>query len=167
MRDKSRKCYPVLVVGSADRVAAWRALLLAQNAVLRAIDEDLAAAGAVPIHVYDVLLELNAAPDRRLRMKDLASRAVLTRSRISKLVDELAADGLVERQADPTDGRGSVVAITATGRAALKRSAPVYLDGIDRHFMSHLAAGDAQRLTASLERVIAGHQERIAARASR
>ena len=148
-------------------VAAWRALLLAQNAVLRAIDEDLAAGGGVPIHVYDVLLELNAAPGRRLRMKDLASRTVLTRSRISKLVDELAADGLVERHADATDRRGSFVVISATGRGALKRSAPIYLDSIERHFMSHLSAGEAERLTAALQRVVEGHRSRIATRASR
>jgi DNA-binding MarR family transcriptional regulator len=156
-----------LMSRSDELVAAWRALLLAQNAVLRAIDEDLAAAGGVPIHVYDVLLELNAAPHRRLRMKDLASRTVLTRSRISKLVDELAADGFVERHADASDGRGSFVVITSTGRAALRRSAPIYLESIDRHFMSHLLAGEAERLTAALERVVAGHQPRITTRASR
>src|ERR1700681_4037234 len=94
----------------ADDVATWRALLLAQNAVLRAIDEDLDRAGAVPLHVYDVLLELNAAPDHRLRVKELAGRTVLTRSRVSKLVDELVDQGLVERCDDPTDRRGSVVA---------------------------------------------------------
>ncbi len=150
-----------------EDVAAWRALLLAQNAVLRAIDEDLAAGGGVPIHVYDVLLELNAAPHRRLRMKDLAARTVLTRSRISKLVDELTADRLVERHADATDKRGSFVVISPTGRAALKRSAPIYLDSINRHFMSHLLAGEAERLTAALQRVVAGHQPRITSRASR
>lgn len=150
-----------------DAFAAWRALLLAQNAVLRAIDTDLAQAGAVPLHVYDVLLELNAAPDRRLRMKELASRTVLTRSRVSKLVDELAGDGLVERCADTSDRRGSLVALTSTGRRALKKGAPVYLGGIARHFTAHLTSDDAATVVAALQRIVEAHQPLINLRSSR
>lgn len=149
-----------------DQVEAWRALLLAQNAVLRAIDEDLDAAGSVPLHVYDVLLELNAADDRRLRMKDLSQRTVLTRSRVSKLVDEMAGDGLVERLSDPSDKRGALVAITAGGRRALKKGAPVYLDGIARHFTAHLG-DDSETVTAALQRVVVAHQPLIQARSRR
>jgi len=148
-------------------VAAWRALLLAQNAMLRAIDEEMDRAGAVPLHVYDVLLELNAAPDRRLRMKELAGRTVLTRSRVSKLVDELVDRGLVERGDDPADRRGSVVAITAAGRRALKKGAPVYLDGIARHFMAHLTAAEAVTVTTALQRVVDAHQSLIELRSRR
>ncbi len=156
------------VVGAeTDPAAAWRALLLAQNAVLRAIDEELASAGAVPLHVYDVLLELNGASDRRLRMKELAGRTVLTRSRVSKLVDELVEHGLVERCEDPSDRRGSVVAITSAGRRALKKGAPVYLDGIARHFTAHLTADEATTVTSALQRVIEAHQPLIVRRASR
>ncbi len=156
-----------MVTPDADPVAAWRALLLAQNAVLRAIDEELDAAGAVPLHVYDVLLELNGAPGRRLRMKELAGRTVLTRSRVSKLVDELVGQGLVERGEDPTDRRGSVVAITAAGRRALRKGAPVYLDGIARHFTAHLTAAEAATVTTALERVVDAHQPLILRRSSR
>lgn len=151
----------------SDPVAPWRALLLAQNAVLRAIDEDLDRAGAVPLVVYDVLLELNAAPERRLRMKELAARTVLTRSRVSKLVDELVDQGLVERRADPSDRRGSVVAIAPAGRRALKKGAPVYLDGIARHFTAHLTPAEAATVTAALERVLEAHQPLIQRRSSR
>ena len=146
---------------------AWRALLLAQNAVLRAIDEDLAAAGAVPLRIYDVLLELNAAPGGTLRLKDLAGRTVLTRSRVSKLVDELVAAGLVERRGDPNDKRASVVAITLSGRRALKKAAPVYLNGIVRHFTAHLNEAETAALTSALQRVIAAHQPLIQLRSSR
>lgn len=147
-------------------MVAWRALLLAQNAVLRAIDEDMDGAGAVPLHVYDVLLELNAAPDRRLRMKELAGRTVFTRSRVSKLVDELVDLALVERCGDPADRRGSVVAITVGGRRALRKGAPVYLDGIARHFTAHITA-DAATVTAALQRVVDAHQPLIDRRARR
>lgn len=155
------------MASEADPVAAWRALLLAQNAVLRAVDEEMDAAGAVPLHVYDVLLELNGAPGRCLRMKELAGRTVLTRSRVSKLAAELVDQGLVQRGDDPTDGRGSVVAITAAGRRALRKGAPVYLDGIARHFTAHLSAAEAATVTAALQRVIDAHQPLISLRASR
>lgn len=148
-------------------MVAWRALLLAQNAVLRAIDEDLAAAGAVSLQVYDVLLELDAAPGRRLRLKDLAGRTVLTRSRISKLVDELADAELVERCADPNDRRSSVVAVTAAGRRALRKGSPVYLAGIARHFTAHLDATEAAVITSALQRVVDAHQPLIQLRSSR
>lgn len=148
-------------------VQAWRALLLAQNAVLRAIDEDMAAADAVTLNVYDVLLELNAAPRRRLRIKDLAARTVLTRSRISKLIDELAAGGLVDRVEDSTDRRGSVVVITAAGRRALKKGAPVYLAGIARHFTSHLHATEGAVIIAALSRIVEAHRPLIELRSSR
>lgn len=153
--------------GADDSIAAWRALLLAQNAVLRAIDEDLLAAGRVSLQRYDVLLELNAAPDKRLRMKDLASRTVLTRSRVSKLIDEMAAEGLVQRESDPSDRRGATVRLTAHGRDALRKGAPVYLSGIERHFTTHLTKAEQRTITHALQKVVDGHQPLIDARVSR
>lgn len=135
-------------------VAAWRALLLAQNAVLKAIEADLAAAGQIPLTWYDVLLELNAAPQRRLRIQQLADRVVLSRTRVSRLVDELVTTGLVERLPDPADGRASLASITRQGRAALRKAAPVYLAGIERYFTRHLGQKEKQTLTAALGKVI-------------
>src|SRR6266702_2783960 len=75
-------------------VAAWRQLLVAHSRLVPAIERDLQAAGQVSLSWYDVLLELNAAPGRRLRMSELGQRAVLSRTRVSRVVDELAAAGL-------------------------------------------------------------------------
>ena len=71
-------------------VDAWRGLLVAHSRLVPAVEADLRAAGQVPLSWYDVLLELNAAPRRRLRMSDLGERAVLSRTRVSRVVDELA-----------------------------------------------------------------------------
>lgn len=139
-------------------IAAWRALLLAQNAVLRAIEADLERAGCVPLAWYDVLLELNATEDRRLRMQELASRTVLSRTRVSRLVDDLVAEGCVSRAPDPADGRVSYAVLTPAGRTALRKAAPVYLAGIRRHFTDHLTATERSRLATTLGKVIAGHQ---------
>ena len=141
-----------------DRVASWRALLLAQSAVLRAIDADLQRAGHVPLHWYDVLLELDAAPQRRLRIQELAARVVLTRTRVSRLVDRLVDAGLAERQPDPDDGRACFAALTPAGRAALRAAAPVYLAGIEQHFARHLTDEQADAISEGLQQVVDAHR---------
>ena len=141
-----------------DSLAAWRALLLAQSRAVRAIERDMQAAGVIPLGWYDVLLELNAAPGRRLRMQDLAARAVLSRTRVSRIVTELEAQGLVERLPDPDDGRAWLAAITTDGRASLRAAAPVYLRGIDEHFNRHLSRAQQRDVASALQRVIDAHQ---------
>ena len=141
-----------------DRIAAWRAVLLTQNRVVRAIDQDLASAGLVPLSWYDVLLELNGAPDRCLRMQDLGQRVVLSRSRVSRLVDDLERGGLVTRRPDPGDGRAILACLTADGRHALRRAAPIYLRGIERHFSSKLTDAELRAIAGALQKVIDHHQ---------
>ena len=135
-------------------IAAWRGLLLAQNAVLRAIEADLERAGCVPLTWYDVLLELNAADGRRLRMQELSARTVLSRTRVSRLVNDLIAEGYVSRAPDPRDGRASYAVLTPAGRAALRKAAPVYLTGIRRHFTDHLSATERARLVRTFDKVV-------------
>lgn len=137
-----------------DRVSAWRAMLRAHSVVLKAIDADLAAADLLPLHWYDVLLELNAAPDRRLRMAELGDRVVLSRSRSSRVVDELVHRGLVERTPDPADRRVSFARLTPAGRQALRRTAPAYLASIDDHFTRHLSAAERATIARALERIV-------------
>src|SRR6516164_2480590 len=119
-------------------VEAWRSLLVAHSRLVPAMEKDLRAAGQVSLSWYDVLLELNAAPGRRLRMSELGARAVLSRTRVSRVVDELAAAGLAERQPDEADGRSSFAALTPRGRDALRRAWPVYREAIRRRFGAHL-----------------------------
>jgi DNA-binding MarR family transcriptional regulator len=141
--------------------AAWRAVLLAQSRALRAIERDLAAAGAIPLGWYDVLLELNAAPGRQLRMQQLANRAVLSRTRVSRIVGELEDAGYVARVPDPDDGRATLATITSPGRSALRHAAPVYLAGIDQHFTRYLTVAQQQAVVAALERVIDAHEGQV------
>ena len=136
-------------------VEAWRGLLVAHSRLVPAVEADLRAAGQVPLSWYDVLLELNAAPGRRLRMSDLGQRAVLSRTRVSRVVDELAAAGLAERQPDQADGRSSFAVLTPAGRNALRRAWPVYREAIRRHLGARLTAGQCRQLAALLERAVA------------
>ena len=141
--------------------AAWRAVLLAQSRAIRAIERDLVAAGQISIMWYDVLLELNAAAGRSLRMQDLAMKAVLSRTRVSRIVTELESAGLVERIADTDDGRATLAHITAAGRRALKLAAPVYHSGIDEHFTRHLSSTEQHTIVKALQRVIDAHDAQI------
>jgi DNA-binding MarR family transcriptional regulator len=150
-----------------DRVAAWRGVLLAQNRVVRAIEHDLADTGQVPLSWYDVLLELNAAPGRCLRMQDLSDRVVLSRSRVSRLVDDLERDGLVQRSPDPDDGRASLACITRAGRTALRRAAPVYLRGIEKYFTALLDEDERAIIARALERVVNDNDQRSRGRPGR
>ena len=108
-----------------------------------------------------MLLDLNAGRDRSLRMQDLAARAVLSRTRVSRIVGELEAAGYVERRPDPDDGRASLVALTPAGREALRRAAPLYLDGIDRHFNRYLSATAQRSIATQLQHVIDAHQAEL------
>lgn len=148
------------MTASDDRVAAWRAVLLGQDRVIRAIERDLADADVVPLPWYDVLLELNAAPRRCLRMQELSERVVLSRSRVSRLVDDLEHEGLVGRSPDPSDGRATLACLTADGRAALRRAAPIYLRGIDQYFNAHLDERERATIARALQRVIDANEVR-------
>ncbi len=140
-----------------DPLTAWRAVLLAQNRAVRAIEQDLERAGVVSLWWYDVLLELNAARGHRLRMQELAVRAVLSRTRISRIVTELGAAGLVEREPDPADGRATLATITRAGQTALRKAVPVYLTAISEHFTRHLTVAQQQAIARGLQRVIDAH----------
>jgi DNA-binding MarR family transcriptional regulator len=137
-------------------VTAWRALLVAHSRLVPAMEKDLRVAGQVSLSWYDVLLELNAAPGRRLRMSELGERAVLSRTRVSRVVDELAAAGLAQREPDPADGRSSFAVLTPAGRNALRRAWPVYRDAIRRRLGAHLTAQQCRQLAALLEQAAAG-----------
>lgn len=138
----------------ADRTAAWAALLRVHAALVPALDQELQAAHGLPLTWYDVLLELNAAPGRRLTMGQLGGVAVISRSRVSRVVDELVRAGLAERVANPDDRRSAYAKITTAGRARLRAAAPTYLAGIEHHFTGHLTDDEAATVAASLGRVL-------------
>ena len=133
--------------------AAWAALLRIHATVLPRLDRELRTRCGLPLTWYDVLLELNSAPGRRLTMGGLGERAVVSRSRASRVVDELVGAGVVERLPHPADQRSTIVAITAPGRRMLRRAAPMYVRSIDEHFTRHLGA-DATTVARALERVL-------------
>lgn len=138
-------------------VRAWRAMLLAYNAAMRAIDTEFDRTGTIPLTWYDVLLELNGAPGRRLRMQELADRVVLSRTRVSRLVDEMARAGLVAKTPDESDRRSVWACLTDDGAREHRKTAPKYLHSIEAFFAAHLTEDEKKTLAEALERVHAAH----------
>jgi DNA-binding MarR family transcriptional regulator len=138
----------------ARGTGAWAALLRVHAALVPVLDREVQAAAGLPLAWYDVLLELNSAPDRQLPMSDLGERVVLSRTRVSRLVDEMFRGGLVDRQAHPTDGRSTLATITPAGRRKLRAAAPVYLSGIEAHFARRLSDRELRTIEDALTRVL-------------
>jgi DNA-binding MarR family transcriptional regulator len=118
------------------RVAAWRAFLRAHAAVVRKLEHELLATTGMPLGWYDVLLQLAEAPERRLRMADLADKVLLSRSGLTRLVDRLQAEGLVTREPYPGDARGLYTVLTPAGLAKLRAAAPTHLAGVQAYWLS-------------------------------
>ena len=141
----------------ADRAVedAWGALLRVHAALVPILDRELQAAHRLSLAWYDVLLELNSAPDRRLTMGQLGSVAAVSRTRVSRVVDELVRAGLVDRAPNPDDGRSAIAALTPAGRATLRRAAPTYVAAVHREFADHLTAREAEVMAGALRKVLA------------
>jgi DNA-binding MarR family transcriptional regulator len=103
---------------------------------------------------YDVLVQLSEKEDGRRRMQELARRVLFSRSGLSRLIDRMQAAGLVVREGDPHDGRGTYACVTAEGRAALRRAAPVHMRGIETHFLGFLQDEESRTLTDAFQRMI-------------
>ena len=117
---------------------AWRALARFFVVAPRLLDEDLQRGAHISLSAYTILLHLSEAPERALRMTELANRAYLSGSRTTRLVDELIADGLVAKERNAADGRGFDVTLTEEGLAALQRAYPVHLRSVRARVLDHV-----------------------------
>jgi DNA-binding MarR family transcriptional regulator len=131
---------------SRQAVSAWARLMRVQHSILAAVEAELKSAGFPPLAWYDALLELSRAPAGKLRPIELEKAMLLPQYSTSRLIDRLVKAGLAAREACPVDGRGQVVAITATGRALQKKMWVTYAGAIERHVGSKLSSEDATML---------------------
>jgi len=137
-----------------SRLIAWRSFLTAHAALINQIERELAEAGVVPLSWYDVLFALYEAPGQRLRMNELASAIVLSRSGLTRLVDRLETEGLLARERSVSDRRGAFAVLTEKGLAAMRRAWPVYAKGIDEHFARYLSDDEVQVVTEVFQRTL-------------
>ena len=135
------------------RIGVWRTFLRAHAHAIRELERELLAETGMPLGWYDVLLQLAEAPERRLRMAELADRVLLSRSGLTRLIDRLQAEGLVRREPSPDDARGTFTVLTAAGMARLRAAVPVHLAGIRKHWLAHFGDDELRELAALLGRV--------------
>jgi DNA-binding MarR family transcriptional regulator len=137
-----------------SRLEVWQQFLRAHRRILGVLGDELERERGLPLGWYEVLLHLERAPDRRLRMGDLADAVLLSPSGLTRLVDRMVGDGLVRREACPSDRRSTYAVMTPDGRSALRRAAPTLLRGIDEHFAGVLTDNEVEVMGGALGRVL-------------
>lgn len=127
---------------SERELAAWRGLLQAHAEVTQALDAQMRAEHGLAVSAYEVLMFLGDAPDRRLRMSEIADRVLLSRSGLTRLVDRLVELGYVTRCAVEDDGRGLYAELTDAGAYKLEAARLTHREGVRTFFLDRLTATD-------------------------
>ena len=125
---------------------AWVGLLHAHATVVKQLDAELVVAHGISISAFEVLWRVAATEQGRLRMTDLAELVLLSPSGLSRLVDRLESEGMIERIACPTDGRAINATITDAGRARLAQAEATHFEGIRRTFLAHFDEAEVGKL---------------------
>jgi DNA-binding MarR family transcriptional regulator len=142
---------------SPDELAAWRGFLQTHARLVRQLDDELRAEHGMPLTTYDVLVQLELAPERAMRMSELAEAVLLSRSGLTRLVDRLEREGLLERRECPDDARGSLAALTDAGAKRLAEARPTHLAGVRRLFLEPLGEPEQRRLATVWDQIAEGN----------
>ena len=123
----------------AEEQKAWRAWLYSTTLLQDRLERDLTHSAGVSSAYYEILVQLSEAPERRMRMSQLADRCLASRSRLSHAVSRLEERGWVRRQVCAEDGRGQLAVLTDAGFAALEAAAPVHVESVRTHLFDQLS----------------------------
>jgi DNA-binding MarR family transcriptional regulator len=134
----------------------WRAFLEATQQLNEQLDRELLQQAGMPLAYYQILAMLSEAPDRTLRMSELAERTWSSRSRLSHAVDRLEENGWVRRARCPTDKRGSFAVLTDAGFEVLAAAAPAHVESVRRHLFEQLSPAQVQAL-GQMAQIVARH----------
>jgi DNA-binding MarR family transcriptional regulator len=134
----------------------WRAFLAATRLVFDALDRELQRDAGMPHAYYEILVRLSEAPERRLRMSELADATGSSRSRLSHAVARLEETGWVRREECATDRRGQLATLTEAGFEALRSAAPGHVRGVRAHLLDRLSPAQLQALREISETVLDG-----------
>jgi DNA-binding MarR family transcriptional regulator len=140
---------------SEAEVAGWEAFLRAYAVTSHALERLADSRGGLPLGEHFLLVQIARGPETGIRPTDLAARSLITKSGITRAIDRLERDGLVERRACPSDGRGQHIILTPRGRRLVRRSAPGHMRAITKHFAEPLSGHELAVLTTALEHIAA------------
>ena len=124
-----------------SEMKAWRSYIISSRRLFEALETDLVPHGLTLVD-YEMLVHLSEAPDRTLRMSDLAEKAMMSRSRLSHRIKVMEKAGWVKRQACTQDKRGSFAVMTPKGWSAIKAAAPDHIASVRARFVQHLSKKD-------------------------
>ena len=133
---------------------AWRGLLRTHALLVKRLDAELEAEHSLALTSYEVLLHLSNAEGSKMRMCDIAESVLLSRSGLTRLVDRLERDGLVERVSCSHDARGAFATLTEAGRAKFRAARATHLDGVREHFLAHFSQDELDVLGDAFERFV-------------
>lgn len=139
---------------SAEELAVWRDFLRVHATITRRLESELVAEQELPLASYDVLVQLSEAPQRRLRMTELADRVLLSRSGLTRLIDRLTREGLVRREPVVDDARGMWAVLTDDGLRRLRVASVTHLRGVREHLIALFDDGDFSLLGVLLRRYL-------------
>jgi DNA-binding MarR family transcriptional regulator len=146
-------CEAALLGLEPHELGAWRGLLRVHAALVRELDAELVSAHGLPLSSYEVLLKLSLAPGRRMRMAELAEGVLLSRSGMTRLVDRLEREELLERDGCSSDARGRFAVLTEKGQEVLGRARTTHLDGVRNRFLAHFDADELRVLSGLWDRI--------------
>ncbi|MFD7406029.1 MarR family winged helix-turn-helix transcriptional regulator [Streptomyces sp. NPDC059866] len=138
---------------TADEEAVVRALGRVIYALPRAIDADMMREQRLSLSEYLTLVNLSEAPDRQLRMSDLAAAVEMSLSGMTRLASRLESQGLIKRVRSEEDARGWNAVLTDVGLTRLEEAWPANLASVRRHFLDHLAGLDLRKLAVALRNI--------------
>ena len=136
-----------------EETTAWMGLVKSHQYLIEKVENELKINGFPPLSWYDVLLELDKAPEGSLRLNDLGRKVLLDKYNVTRLIDRLEKEGLVSRDACQVDGRGIFACITPEGRNLRKRMWPVYFNVIKEHFLSKFNKDELGQFIECVERI--------------
>jgi DNA-binding MarR family transcriptional regulator len=139
-----------------EEQATWRAFLHATRALMDTLDRELQHDAGMPHAYYEILVHLSEAPERNLRMSELADACGSSRSRLSHAVARLEEAGWVRRQDCPTDRRGQLAVLTEEGYQKLVDAAPGHVEAVRTHLFERLSADQVAQLRKISQAVIDG-----------
>ena len=144
-----------------DEDNAWRALTYVANHLVKTLADDLAADSPLSLSQYVALVHLSEATDAQLRIGDLAQAVGLSPSRMSRVIDQMASDGLVSKKVLDDDARCTYAVMTDKGLRALQAAYPLQLRNVRRRVFDHLSVDEIQVLGRALGKVCTGLDQRL------
>lgn len=139
---------------SKEQQSHWRSWLTATTVLREQLSRELQDSHGLTITDYEIMVRLSEADNHSIRMSDLATLTLLSRSRLSHQIDRMETAGLVSREVCPDDRRGQLAVLTNAGTKALVAAAPDHVDAVRKHFVDVLTDAEYKALGNAAKKIV-------------